>query len=613
MLSGDWIPVTLPNLIRQLKADASPTQVMSLGGATEASIWSNFYPIEQVDPAWKSIPYGKPLGNQKFHILDERQNPVAVGEVGELYIGGLGVARGYHNRPELNATKFLPDPFSERSGATLYRTGDLGRYLPDGNMEFLGRIDHQVKIRGFRVEMGEIEVAISQHPAVRECAVLAQDDPSGTKRLVAYLVCEQAEQTDSASAQLIENQQIENLRHRLKTKLPDYMVPSAFVQLDRLPLTPNGKLDRKALPQADLAEATVAKNHVAPRNAVEQQLVEIWQAVLNVQPIGVTDNFFELGGHSLIAVRLWSQIEQQFQTDLRLSTLFQAPTIEQLAVRLQSDTEADSPNCPSLVVIQAGQPAIKPPLFCIHVLGRGLKFYRPMVQHLDPDQPVYGLSTHIADEAFPTNWVEDLAPHYAQQIQIVQPQGPYLLTGVSFGGLIAVEIARILQASGQNVALLALMDTNLSGSLQSNQSSPQPTFYRAQPEHKSSTYWIQKAQRYLAGRWADLTEITEENYFRLCIQWCALTGQPLREPWQDFLHEKQNLEATDRYSPTPYAGDVTLFRATQQNHGLDSALGWREQVRGELEIHAIPGDHLGMLRDPLIGQRLNECIVRALG
>lgn len=607
LLSGDWIPVTLPNLIRQLKAEASPTQVISLGGATEASIWSNFYPIEQVDPAWKSIPYGKPLGNQKFHILDEQQNPVAVGEVGELYIGGLGVARGYHNRPELNATKFLPDPFSHRPGATLYRTGDLGRYLPDGNMEFLGRIDHQVKIRGFRVEVGEIEVALAQHPAVRECAVLAQDDPSGTKRLVAYLVCDQTDPTDST-------QLIENLRQRLKTRLPDYMVPSAFVQLDRLPLTPNGKLDRKALPLADFSESTAGtKAQVAPRNLMEQQLVEIWQSVLNVKPIGITDNFFELGGHSLIAVRLWSQIEQQFQTNLRLSTLFQAPTIEQLAARLQPDAVVDSPHCPSLVVIQTGKPEVKPPLFCIHVLGRGLKFYRPMVQQLDPDQPVYGLSTHIADESFPTNWVEDLAPHYAQQIQAIQPQGPYLLAGVSFGGLIAVEIARLLQTSGQDVALLALMDTNLIGTAQQNSEAPQVSRWERLRKNPGSLF--QKAQRYLAGRYANVTKRSQEAYFNLCIQFCQLTGQPLREVWQDFLYETQNLEATSRYCPTPYSGAVTLFRATESDchpESLDPSLGWRDLVQGELEIHAVSGTHLGMLNNPQIGRLLNDCILRAL-
>ena len=609
MLSGDWIPVTLPDLIRQLKADASPTQVISLGGATEASIWSNFYAIEQVDPSWKSIPYGRPLGNQKFHILDERQNPVAIGEVGELYIGGAGVARGYHNRPELNASKFIADPFADSLSALpakLYRTGDLGRYLPDGNMEFLGRIDHQVKIRGFRVEMGEIEVALSQHPAVRECAVLAQDDPSGTKRLVAYLVYDGS--MDQAAT-------IEAVRNSLKTKLPDYMVPSAFLRLDHLPLTPNGKLDRKALPTADLAAALPnPKTQIAPRSETEAQLVEIWQEFLNVRPIGITDNFFELGGHSLVAVRLWSKVEQVFGQTLPLATLFQAPTIEQLAARLQPEALSSPVACPSLVVIQQGQPAAKPPLFCIHVLGRGLEFYRPLMKYLDSEQPVYGLSTQIAGEDFASNWVEDLAPHYVKQIQTIQPQGPYLLAGVSFGGLIAVEMARLLKASGQDVALLALMDTRLPGAVQTLNPAGQQLQWRQfagqKPRHLAT-----KAQRWLSGRYIELSESLQDAYFKLCIQLCARTGQPLRDAWQDFCFEEQNSQAISRYRPMPYDGNVTLFRATDQ--GLDSSevihpeLGWREMVTGELEIYQVPGSHLGMLAEPnaeTVGVALQSCI-----
>lgn len=605
MLSGDWIPVTLPSLIRQLKADPSPTQVISLGGATEASIWSNFYAIEQVDPSWKSIPYGRPLANQKFHILDEHQQPVAIGEVGELYIGGAGVARGYHNRPELNASKFIADPFANSPGdqpAKLYRTGDLGRYLPDGNMEFLGRIDHQIKIRGFRVELGEIEVALSQHPAVRDCAVLAQDDPSGTQRLVAYLVGDRAEASTITEA----------VRTLLKAKLPDYMLPSAFLLLDHLPLTPNGKLDRKALPAIEVSALPNPKTQVAPRNQTESQLVEIWQEFLNVRPIGITDNFFELGGHSLIAVRLWSKIEQRFGP-LPLATLFQAPTIEQLAVRLQPEAQSDSVNCPSLVVMQPGQPDAKPPLFCIHVLGRGLKFYRPLIKYLDPEQPVYGLSTQIAGEDFPSNWVEDLAPHYAQQIQTIQPQGPYLLAGVSFGGLIAVEIARLLKASGQEVALLALLDTRLPGALQQLKQ-PEAASWRHLAE-KGPSYLAIKAQRWLSGRYMELSESLQDAYFRLCIQFCARTGQPLQDAWQDFDYEAQNAQAISRYRPMPYDGDVTLFRATEQDlhsrEAIAPELGWREMVTGELEIYQVTGSHLGMLDDPnaaTIGVTLQGCI-----
>ena len=616
MLSGDWIPVTLPNLIRDLKAGKTPTEIISLGGATEASIWSIFYAIDSINSTWKSIPYGKPLANQQFYVLNDRLNPVAIGEVGELYIGGDGVARGYLNRPDLNETKFIPNPFSTQPSARLYRTGDLGRYLPDGNIEFLGRIDHQVKIRGFRVEMGEIEVVLSQHPAIRETAILAQDDPAGSKRLVAYLVSDR----DYAGAGSI----VEAVRSFLAEKLPAYMVPSAFVMLETLPLTPNGKLDRKALPVPDFSSqvsAVTEATFVAPRDQTEQQLALIWQEFLGVPSISMTDNFFELGGHSLLAVRLWSKVEKVFDRKLPLSMLFQAPTIAQLAAQLGQADSGEANPCPSLVTIQQGNPqSSKPPLFCVHVLGRGLKFYRPMVKYLDPQQTIYGLSTHIAGESFPSNRAVDLATHYTRQIRSIQPEGPYLLAGVSFGGLVAFEIAQQLKAQGQTVSLLALMDTRLATALKPLAKSERMAEHWNRFADRGLRYLLEKMVQQVAGRSRRFQAAMSERYTKAAIQLCAATGQPLHEDWQDFLYEEQNQRSTIGYVPQVYSGSITLFKAMDQKVGvsaiLDPELGWRDLAAGGLEIHEVPGTHLGMLQDPyaqVLGESLRASIARAIG
>jgi hypothetical protein len=261
------------------------------------------------------------VANTQVYLLDRSGNPVPVGVPGELYIGGDGLARGYWNRPELTAERFLPDPWSGKSGARLYKTGDLARYLPDGNLEFLGRVDQQVKLRGFRIELGEVEAALGRHPAVRQAVVLAREDAPGHKRLVAYLV------TSAAQAP-----GVHELRAFLKDQLPEYMVPSAFVLLDALPRTVNGKIDRGALPAPGPNDLPQAEAFVAPRTPVEERLAGIWAEVLSLERVGVEDDFFALGGHSLLATRVVSWVRSAFQVDLPLRRLFEAPTVAGLAL-----------------------------------------------------------------------------------------------------------------------------------------------------------------------------------------------------------------------------------------------------------------------------------------
>ncbi len=265
-------------------------------------------------------PIGQPLPCLQVYLLDARGSLVPVGVPGEIYVGGTGLARGYSDRPALTAERFVPHPFSREPGARLYRSGDLARRLPDGQLEYLGRLDHQVKIRGFRIELGEIEAALAEHPAVRECVVVAREDAPGDKRLAAYLVVGGETTTPAAN----------EWRDFLRARLPEHMIPSAFVELDALPLTAHGKVDRRALPAAAGARPRSWKAFVAPRTPVERELARIWRELLGVAEVGVTDDFFDLGGHSLLLTQLASWIRKSFQVEVPLRALFDTPTITEM-------------------------------------------------------------------------------------------------------------------------------------------------------------------------------------------------------------------------------------------------------------------------------------------
>jgi amino acid adenylation domain-containing protein len=320
--SGDWIPVTLPDRVRAAFPGA---RVISLGGATEATVWSNWFPVREVPRWWASIPYGRPIQNARYHVLDAELRPLPIGVPGDLHIGGECLSDGYLGRPDGTAVQYLPDPFSEEPGARLYRTGDQARFWADGNLEFLGRKDHQVKIRGYRIELGEIQAALAQHPAVREAAVLALDR-GGDKRLVAWFALRPAAAEEAPATA--------DLRAFLRGRLPEYMVPSVFLRVAALPVTANGKLDRKALPAPEDARAAAAEPGVAPRTPAEEVLAAIWAEVLEVERVGVLDNLFELGAHSLLATQVVSRIRESLGVEIPLRTLFEEPTVAGQAERL---------------------------------------------------------------------------------------------------------------------------------------------------------------------------------------------------------------------------------------------------------------------------------------
>ncbi len=319
-LSGVWIPLDMPAQIGRLFPQA---QVIALGGATEAAIWSNFHPIDAVAPHWRSIPYGKPIQNTRYYILDRRLEPVPIGVAGDLYIGGVCLASGYFGDPVLTAQKFLPDVHDERPDCRMYRTGDNARFFADGNIEFLGRSDQQVKIRGYRIELGEIESTLERHSAVRAAVVTAHRNGSDDQRLVAYVVGAHAT-APSAS----------DLRAYLKLTLPDYFLPSAYVFLDALPLNSSGKVDRRKLPEPDTARADLGRVYVAPRTPIEALLADIWGEVLKLDRVSIHDNFFELGGYSMSIVQVAFLLRERHGSTLTVRDLFGARDLEELAQRI---------------------------------------------------------------------------------------------------------------------------------------------------------------------------------------------------------------------------------------------------------------------------------------
>ena len=559
LLSGDWIALNLPG---QIKALWSNVQVVSLGGATEASIWSICYPIETVDPDPKRIPYGQPLTNQSFHVLNQLLEPCPVWVPGQLYIGGIGLALGYWRDREKTRSGFIIHPHTQER---LYKTGDLGRYLPDGNIEFLGREDFQVKVNGLRIELGEIEAVLAQHSDVREVVVITQSDYRSDKRLVAYVVPNQ-EQVPTTS----------ELRSFLKQLLPDYMLPSAFVVVENLPLTPNGKVNRCALPAVEWAKNEPKETFVAPRDELELQLTRIWERVLGIESLSVTDNFFALGGYSLLAARLFAQIEQAFGKNLPLNILFQAPTVEQLASILRQKGWSEPLSL--LVAIQPG--GSKPPMFCIPGAGASVLSYRHLAEHLGPDQPFYGLQIPKLDEKQASRvTVEDMAAHYIKEILTLQPKGPYLLGGHCLGGLVAFEMAQQLHAQGQKVSLLALFDTFIPSSVK------QLTFRERLSRHFNNllqrrSYVLERAKKRIS--WIKKVPDVEPTYAA-------------------YMAYEQIVR---KYRPQVYPGRVLVFRASNLDKlveswkKIDPQFGWSDLVGGGLETYVVPGELNHIFKEP---------------
>jgi thioesterase domain-containing protein len=550
--------------------------------------------VAKIGTREQAVTIGRPIANTQLYVLDRAQQPVPIGVPGELYIGGTGVARGYLYRPDLTAERFVPHPFSPDVAARLYRTGDLVRYRPDGTLEFLGRIDQQVKIRGFRIELGEIEAVLAAHPSVREVVVIAREDTSGDKRLVAYMVTSKAALPAPSE-----------LRSFLRQQLPEYMVPTAFVELEAFPLTPNGKIDRRALPVPERSRVETDGPPMIPRDALDLQLTQIWEKVLDLKPIGLRENFFELGGHSLMAVRLFDHIERLCGKKLPLATLFQAPTIAQLASILrQEDWVAP---WSSLVAIQPG--GTKPPFFCIHAHGGDVLFYRDLAEHLGADQPFYALQAQGLDGARPRHMrITDMATHYINEIRTLQFEGPYFLGGFCLGATIALEIAHQLQEQGQDIALLAVIDTYA------------PGFRATLPQRFVRPYqFMLGAQRFLyhLRNLAVLDTHKRPAYI-------AIRAQGMKQHLQRRLRRKlhrvtrpgslkerqsggQRADASARpmrpaYIPRVLTGRITVFRPSWFPIGraYDPTMGWENFATDGVDLYEVTGSHQSLIFEPRV-------------
>ncbi|WP_375514724.1 amino acid adenylation domain-containing protein [uncultured Nostoc sp.] len=603
--SGEALPVSLQaRCFTVLHAE-----LHNLYGPTEAAVDVTAWKCQR-DSNMSTVPIGRPINNTQIYLLDSDLQPVPVGVPGELYIGGVAVGRGYLNRPELTPEKFISNPFCNSKGAEgqgkttlspvtkLYKTGDLARYLRDGNIEYLKRLDHQVKIRGFRIELGEIEAILSQYSTVHQTVVIVREDLPGDKRLVAYLVLNQEEAPT-----------INELRRLLKQQLPEYMVPNAFVILDTLPLTPNGKVDRRALPAPDKSSFD-DKSFVPPRTQSEKQLAQIWSEILNVQPVGIKDNFFEMGGHSLMAVRLMVKIGQEFGKTLPIATLFQFPTIEDLANHLGTDKDTPSPS----ILVPVQPKGNKTPLFCVHPIGGDILCYADLAARLGDTQPFWALrSLGIEGECEPLTQIEDMAATYIRALQIIQPQGPYQLAGWSMGGAIAFEMAVQLLASGQKISLLALIDSY----------APIPQFKNSQEMEQAMLLvdWVKN----LSGSNLAVSVSVEKlcliepqeqlNYVLEQAKKDELLPTEMEQKRASLLFQvfKANYLSLHSYIPQPYPGQITLFCAseTPKQENQDPTQGWGEFAKGSIDMHNIASNHFSIIRTQMLAElikaKLADC------
>jgi amino acid adenylation domain-containing protein len=600
---GEALPRALANDLLDRRVS-----LWNLYGPTETTIYSTG---QQILSREGPVPIGKPVANTRAYILDPDLRPVPPGEPGELFLGGAGLARGYLNRPEQTRAQFIPDPFAGEVGARLYRTGDRVRLLPDGSLEYLGRLDHQLKVHGYRIEPGEVEAVLGTYPAVREAQVVAREDTPGEKRLVAYLTTDRAG-TLSLPA----------LRSYLLSRLPEYMVPTAFVVLDAFPLTPNGKVDRQALPPPGLGRPDLKTDPVPPRSPCEKALVDIWERLLQIRPIGVRDDFFELGGDSVAAAHMVAQVREAFGREVPLSSLVGAATVEHLAGLLSTGGPAAPPR--SLVALQPL--GSKPPLFLVHGIGGQILTYTTLPRHLGLDQPLYALQARGVDGTqAPLHRVEDMAAHYLEEARTVTAT-PVFLGGFSFGGVVAFEMARQLQARGTPPALLVIFDMEV------------PQLYRRvlnQPRwliqfaFNAPRWMLQGApdgppaerMAYLRRR-IGIVRAAIENLMTFSPREPAKLGveglpdlsqlpASHRRVWQ------ANHDALNHYVFRPYGGRITVIRGrTQPLIGtFEHDLGWGRLAQGGLDVLVVPGFQCTVFKEPQVGrlaQRLQAALHKGL-
>jgi tyrocidine synthetase-3 len=577
-------------------------------GPTETTVTSIELSVDEVAESKTQLPIGKPVANTTVYILDRWQQPVPLAVTGELYIGGDGVARGYLNNPQQTHDNFQDNPFLK--GERFYRTGDLCRWLINGNVEFLGRIDQQVKIRGFRIELREIESQLSKYDAIKDAVVVARGTSKGEKYLCAYVVARP--KPGDAAVHLADTLDSSALRDYLSEILPSYMIPSYFEFIEKIPLSPNGKVDRKALPEPEMA---AGEKYTAPGDEIETKLVEIWSDILTVkkEKIGIDANFFHLGGHSLKAVIMASRSHKELKVNIPLSEVFKNSTIRGLAeyIRYKKGVvtgEYTTNNRLSLVKLKAS--GNLEPFFCIHAATGLITPYRELARLLDKNRPLYALQHPGLDgNCEPYTDIESMAAYYADIIRDIQPVGPYFIGGWSFGGNVALEIAQKLIHKGQQVQLLVLID-----------SAVPPVFAyednAAMLSHLASIF-TKSLMVDLNVSTRNLREISPENrtnYFLGQLKE-ALKGKKAKERRISQLKNIVQVyqvcsNALRMYEPQKYPGQILLFRAGDVNEALPASLfDWSPMSPIPVITRKIPGSHFTIMEKPniqVLARELNQ-------
>jgi amino acid adenylation domain-containing protein len=562
-------------------------ELYNMYGPTETTIYSTGTRIFSGD---EMITIGHPIGNTQVYILDDYGNPLAEGVVGEIYLAGDGVARGYLNRPELQEERFVNDPFSEQAGARMYRSGDLGKFLEDGKILCLGRIDQQIKIRGYRIEPGEIEQLLVKQREIKEAVVIAREDKPGDQRLVAYIVPDRSLTVGDVSEELLQS-----WKKTVKDALPPYMVPNHFVMLEQMPITPNGKIDRKALPKPDQRQSENRVNAL-PSTDTEKLVAGIWVDLLGLQQVGVDEDFFELGGNSMIAVQVMTRLELKTGLRLPITTLFEASTVKKISLMLSERIISWK----SLVSIKAG--GNKPPLYIVHGTGLTVLVFHFLAKGLDPDQPVFGLQArglNGVDEPFDT--MEDIAACYISEMLEQNPDGPYNLAGYSFGGIVAFEMAKQLEAMGKQVNMLAIFDTYADNSVHFDDWTIKMSkkFMRQFPKFK---FILQSFIKHPGKTFTYQLNFVKSKLNRLLVP-TGLVDKKLEEDEHlehaDKINQKHDI-AFEKYKMKPYNGTIDLFRVKSRMYYLDDPiyLGWKPFALQGLNIHEISGDHRTFLLSP---------------
>jgi amino acid adenylation domain-containing protein len=592
--------VLSPVTVRKASRNLAGCRIINGYGPTENTTFTCCHEVLDDQEIASRVPIGRPISNTRVYVLDPRMRPVPIGIEGELYTGGDGVACGYLNQSQLTAERFLADPFQADPAARLYRTGDRCRWLADGTIDFLGRLDQQVKIRGYRIELAEVEGSLLDQPEVGDAVVVVREIVAGDKCLVAYMVATPAGRIDSSI-----------MRERLGAKLPNYMVPSAFVWLDQMPLTPSGKTDRLALPQAMAENPECDRDGGNPISLLELKLIAIWGRLFERHDVGRRDDFFALGGHSLLAARLAAEIDKVFGSKVAIATLFQSPTVEMLARRFSDENWA--PPWASLVPLKAS--GTRPPLFFVHGWGGSVFSFLDMARELPDDQPCYGIQAVGLDgKSDRHHTVEAMAEHYVREIVSFKPDGAIYLAGYSMGGIIAYEVAQQLHRQGRRVAMLALLDSTPVGRVPWIFHGLRMAMYlpRRMLVHFQKWWALPIHQRmgYLHGRWDSLRHLLRSNCSQPVVMVTPSSAEqtPVVPGFNDYY-----VAVASAYEPCSYPGCADVFVSDEADPAW--RWYWRHRVRGGVVFHQAKGDHHEMLRSPAclpgLANSLNEALLCA--